>query len=47
VWHEFHEEIYSAIQREHTMKHWPRAWKVRLILGMNPDWSDLYETLNS
>jgi putative endonuclease len=28
------------------MKHWPRAWKVRLIHTMNPDWSDLYETLN-
>jgi putative endonuclease len=28
------------------MKHWPRAWKVRLIHGMNPDWDDLYETLN-
>jgi putative endonuclease len=47
VWYEFHEEIYLAIQREHTMKHWPRAWKVRLILGTNPDWQDLYETLNS
>jgi putative endonuclease len=28
------------------MKHWPRAWKVRLILAMNPNWDDLYETLN-
>jgi putative endonuclease len=28
------------------MKHWPRAWKVRLIHGLNPDWDDLYETLN-
>jgi len=35
-----------AIQREKNMKHWPRAWKVRLILAMNPDWDDLYETLN-
>jgi putative endonuclease len=26
------------------MKHWPRAWKVRLIETDNPDWSDLYET---
>ena len=35
----------DAIQREKNMKHWPRAWKVRLILGTNPNWDDLYETL--
>jgi predicted GIY-YIG superfamily endonuclease len=40
-------EIYAAIRREHNMKHWPRAWKVRLIWEMNPDWHDLYDTLNS
>ena len=45
VWYEFHDDITSAIQRETTMKHWKRAWKVRLILEMNPDWADLYETL--
>jgi putative endonuclease len=28
------------------MKHWPRAWKVRLIHALNPEWDDLYETLN-
>jgi putative endonuclease len=26
-------------------KHWPRAWKVRLILDANPAWDDLYEHL--
>lgn len=46
VWYEEHADIVSAIQREHTMKHWPRRWKVRLILDLNPDWRDLYETLN-
>jgi len=46
VWYEWHEDIRTAIQREKTMKHWPRAWKVRLIHAMNPDWDDLYETLN-
>jgi putative endonuclease len=45
VWYEIHDDIRTAIQREHTMKHWPRAWKVRLILAMNPEWRDLYETL--
>ncbi|MCX5480622.1 GIY-YIG nuclease family protein [Kaistia geumhonensis] len=46
VWAEWHDDIRSAIQRERTMKHWPRAWKVRLIHQMNPDWDDLYEVLN-
>ena len=46
VWCERHETILGAIQREKNMKHWPRAWKVRLILAMNPEWDDLYETIN-
>jgi putative endonuclease len=46
VWYERFEDIRDAVQREKTMKHWPRAWKVRLIHGMNPDWDDLYEMLN-
>jgi len=46
VYDEWHDDIRLAIQREKTMKHWPRAWKVRLIHAMNPDWDDLYETLN-
>ncbi len=29
------------------MKHWPRAWKVRKIIAVNPDWDDLYETIAS
>ncbi len=45
VYAERHDEIYSAIQREKTMKHWPRAWKVRLILADNPNWDDLYDRL--
>jgi putative endonuclease len=45
VYAEQHERIESAIQRETTIKHWPRAWKVRLIVAENPDWRDLYETL--
>ncbi len=46
VWYERFEDIRDAIQREKTMKHWPRAWKVRLIHAMNPEWEDLYEVLN-
>jgi putative endonuclease len=45
VWYERVDRISDAIQREKTMKHWPRAWKVRLIHAMNPEWQDLYETL--
>ena len=38
-------DIRDAIQREHNIKHWPRAWKVRKILIDNPDWNDLYPTV--
>ena len=46
VWYERFEDIRDAIQRERTMKHWSRAWKVRLIHAMNPEWEDRYEILN-
>ena len=46
VYVETHEEIARAIQRENTMKEWPRAWKIRLIERGNPEWEDLYERLN-
>jgi putative endonuclease len=46
VYAEPHSSIQLAIQREHNMKHWPRAWKVRLILGANATWADLYDLLN-
>jgi putative endonuclease len=45
VYVESHAEIATAIQREKTIKHWPRAWRVNLILEGNPDWDDLYHTL--
>ena len=35
----------GAIQREKNVKHWSRAWKVRLILRDNPDWEDLYDRI--
>jgi putative endonuclease len=41
VYSERHEDIRTAIQREKNMKHWPRSWKVRLILASNPGWADL------
>src|SRR5712675_1726698 len=45
VYYEAFDDIRLAIQREKTMKHWPRAWKVRLIHEMNPQWNDLSATL--
>jgi putative endonuclease len=46
VFVERHDDIGAAIQRETSIKRWPRAWKVNLILAQNPDWDDLYERLN-
>ena len=46
VYFEFHEDIRDAIHREHRIKKWPRAWKVRLIHQSNPEWDDLYDQLN-
>jgi putative endonuclease len=45
VYVERYEDVRQAIQRESNMKHWPRAWKVRLILDMNPNWRDLHDDL--
>ncbi len=45
VYFEHHDEIGAAIQRETSMKRWPRGWKVRLLAAQNPDWQDLYPTL--
>ena len=45
VYFEKFDDIRDAIQREHNIKHWPRAWKVRKIVVDNPDWNDLYPTI--
>src|SRR3954463_3539975 len=45
VYFERYEDIQTAIQREHNIKHWPRKWKVRLILADNPEWNDLYDSI--
>jgi putative endonuclease len=47
VYYEWHDEIIRAIQREKNIKHWPRAWKIELIESMNPEWKDLYDTVNA
>jgi putative endonuclease len=45
VYFEKFDDIRVAIQREHNIKHWPRAWKVRKIVIENPDWKDLFDTI--
>jgi len=45
VYFEPHEEIAKALQREKNIKHWPREWKIDLIVAHNPGWRDLYEEI--
>jgi putative endonuclease len=45
VYAEWHDTLLAARQREQNMKHWPRAWKVRLILKENLNWDDLHDKL--
>jgi len=45
VYVETHDDPRQAIQREHTIKHWRRSWKLALIERDNPAWDDLYERL--
>ena len=46
AWYEVHDTRESAVIRERQIKEWKRAWKLGLIEKVNPDWKDLYETLN-
>lgn len=43
---ELYESIEDAIVREKRIKKWNRDWKIRLIEEANPDWLDLWETIN-
>jgi putative endonuclease len=42
VWYEEHALMTEAIQRETSIKRWPRQWKINLIERDNPHWRDLY-----
>jgi putative endonuclease len=42
VWYEEHDLMTEAIQRETSIKRWPRQWKINLIERDNPRWCDLY-----
>jgi putative endonuclease len=43
VYYEWHATTDDAIKRESQIKHWKRAWKVRLVESMNPEWDDLFD----
>jgi len=36
----------EAITREKAMKAWKRIWKTDRISAANPDWDDLFESIN-
>lgn len=41
VWYQPFESVVAAIKREKQIKHWLRAWKLKLIETDNPEWRDL------
>ena len=42
VYFERFDDAENAIRREKQLKKWNRAWKIRLIEEINPNWDDLY-----
>ena len=45
VYFEQFDDSLTAIQREKTMKFWPRQWKINKIQENNPHWNDLYDEI--
>jgi putative endonuclease len=43
VYYEMHHTMPEAILREKRLKKWNRAWKIRLIESMNPEWVDPFD----
>ena len=46
VWYEHRHTMEVAIRREKRLKEWQRAWKIRLIEQMNPEWRDLHDEID-
>ena len=46
VYYESFEDSEQALEREKKLKRYKREKKMRLIEKFNPDWSDLYDTIN-
>jgi putative endonuclease len=47
VWYELYQRMGEAIAREKQIKSGSRSKKLTLIEAMNPDWVDLYESINN
>jgi putative endonuclease len=47
VYFETFESVLEARTREHSLKRWRRAWKLKLIEELNPDGRDLTNELNT
>ena len=47
VYFEAFDSILEARAREHSLKRWRRAWKLKLIEQDNPNWRDLTAELNT
>ena len=45
VWYQAFDDMDSARHRELQVKEWRRAWKLRVIEEMNPEWHCLYASL--
>ena len=45
VWYQAYDLMTDAIQREKSLKRWPRDWKCNLIERDNPHWDDLWPGL--
>ena len=45
VWFRAFADVGEAIQREKTMKEWPRQWQINLIEADNPHWVELFPVL--
>jgi putative endonuclease len=46
VWYEQWDRIIDAIQREKSLKRWPRQWKINLVERENPHWDDLWPLIS-
>jgi predicted GIY-YIG superfamily endonuclease len=45
IWYEVHDSMIEAIVREKQIKAGSRGKKLALVEELNPQWSDLYDTL--
>ena len=45
IYFEQFDDAENAIKREKRLKKYNRAWKIRLIEDLNPNWDDLYPSI--